>query len=161
MKGLIVFSFALLAAFVVVVVVKTTAVVDGSSLRVASTPMIIDQHDESSSRQLQSVYDIGKDPTRLLGLCEGDCDSDSDCAGDLICYQRDAGQSIPGCSGTPNSRSDFCIRDLSLNRDDDGNNDDDGYNDDNNNDDNGGDGGESFALKLYWERGKYLTQLHT
>ncbi len=154
MKGLIVFSFGLLAALVVVVIVNTTAVIDGSSLRVASTPMLISQHDGSSSRYLQKFQDIGRDPTRPLGLCEGDCDSDSDCTGNLICYQRSAGQSIPGCSGIPNSNSDFCIRDPSSNGDDDGNNDDD----DNNNDDSGGSGGESFALKLYWERGKYFTQ---
>jgi len=158
MKGLIVSLFGLLAAFVIiviVVIVDTIAVVDGSSLRVASTPMLINQHDESSSRYLQKFQDIGtKNPTRTLGLCKGDCDSDSDCSGDLICYQRSAGQSIPGCSGIPNSNSDFCIRDPSSNGDDDDNNGDD----DNNNDDNGGGGGESFALKLYWERGKYFTQ---
>ena len=35
------------------------------------------------------------------GECVGDCNSDSDCKGDLKCYQRnnDAPQSIPGCYG--------------------------------------------------------------
>jgi hypothetical protein len=44
-----------------------------------------------------------------LGLCEGECDRDRDCQGDLICYQRGAGDTVPGCSGAPNSNSDFCV----------------------------------------------------
>jgi len=44
-----------------------------------------------------------------LGLCEGECDKDRDCEGDLICYQRGSGHAVPGCSGVPGSRSDFCI----------------------------------------------------
>ena len=32
--------------------------------------------------------------------CEGDCDFDSDCAGNLKCYQRDSlMSSVPGCTG--------------------------------------------------------------
>jgi len=167
MKGLIVSSFALLATFVVVVVVivKTTTVVDGSSLRVASSPKLMEQQqDESSSRQLQAFKYIGDNPSGPLGLCEGDCDSDSDCSGNLICYQRDAGQSIPGCSGMPKGRADFCIQDPSSNGDNNGDDNGDGGGGggggggDNNNggDDNngGGGGGESFALRLYWQRGK-------
>ena len=42
-------------------------------------------------------------PWRKCGVCEGDCDNDDDCEGDLICKQRDEGDSIPGCSGTSNS----------------------------------------------------------
>ena len=30
-------------------------------------------------------------------LCSGHCDSDSDCAGDLLCYQRYEGLDVPGC----------------------------------------------------------------
>eukprot|EP00980_Cylindrotheca_fusiformis_P008127 scaffold1727_cov133-Cylindrotheca_fusiformis.AAC.30 len=49
-----------------------------------------------------------------LGLCEADCDSDADCAGDLVCYLRSNGSSVvPGCRGDPNEigdgREDFCI----------------------------------------------------
>jgi hypothetical protein len=33
-------------------------------------------------------------------ICEGDCDFDSDCAGNLKCYQRDSlMSSVPGCTG--------------------------------------------------------------
>jgi len=148
MKGMVIFTFGLLAALFVLVMMKTTAVVDASSLRKAS---LMDQYDDAQSpsrRRLQKFHDIGKDPTGPLGLCEGDCDNDNDCSSGLICFQRSAGQSIPGCSGVPKSNSDFCIQKPSSNGDDDDNNDDD------NDDDNGGGGGESFALKLYWEQGK-------
>lgn len=38
-------------------------------------------------------------------VCSGDCDSDSDCAGDLVCYERSGDYGvgyIPGCSWDPN-----------------------------------------------------------
>ncbi len=38
-------------------------------------------------------------------MCYGDCDEDSDCEGELICGQRDAGELVPGCSGGENSQS--------------------------------------------------------
>ena len=31
--------------------------------------------------------------------CEGDCDEDADCMGGLVCFQREDGESIPGCTG--------------------------------------------------------------
>lgn len=45
-----------------------------------------------------------------LEHCQGDCDSDNDCAGDLACFQRSAEQLVPGCSGTPKGSKDYCIR---------------------------------------------------
>eukprot|EP01084_Bolivina_argentea_P253259 425347_1 len=41
--------------------------------------------------------------------CQGDCDSDSDCLGDLKCYQRNSGEGgAPGCIGTPTDGWDYC-----------------------------------------------------
>lgn len=34
-----------------------------------------------------------------MAQCQGDCDGDEDCAGGLMCKQRDNGESVPGCSG--------------------------------------------------------------
>ena len=34
-----------------------------------------------------------------LGKCHGDCDSDNDCGGDLLCFQRDGTEAVPGCEG--------------------------------------------------------------
>ncbi|CAJ1954158.1 unnamed protein product [Cylindrotheca closterium] len=44
-----------------------------------------------------------------LGKCEGDCDYNHDCQDGLICWQRSHGESIPGCSGSDNSSTDYCI----------------------------------------------------
>jgi beta-lactamase superfamily II metal-dependent hydrolase len=45
-----------------------------------------------------------------LGECQGDCDNDSECKTGLECFQRDGGESVPGCSGgsSDNSNTDFC-----------------------------------------------------
>ena len=48
-----------------------------------------------------------------LGRCEGDCDSDSDCAEGLTCFQRDGKEAVPGCNGEGDSGSDYCYGDLS------------------------------------------------
>lgn len=42
--------------------------------------------------------------------CEGDCDSDSDCAGHLKCFQRNGnGQGVPGCSASGLANDyDYC-----------------------------------------------------
>ena len=47
---------------------------------------------------------------KLLNECEGDCDSDSDCAGDLKCFQRSGTEPVPGCKGTGRTGSDYCYR---------------------------------------------------
>ena len=40
----------------------------------------------------------------LCKRCEGDCDSDSDCANGLKCFQRDDDEAVPGCVGVGGSR---------------------------------------------------------
>lgn len=48
----------------------------------------------------------GDNPVVILNECEGDCDSDSDCADGLVCLQRDGNSpaTVPGCSGTSPSK---------------------------------------------------------
>jgi hypothetical protein len=41
--------------------------------------------------------------------CEGDCDSDSECDGKLVCFQKTGNQPVPGCIGSDKSNSDFCV----------------------------------------------------
>ena len=55
---------------------------------------------------------LAKDPGKKLRRCQGDCDRDSHCKDDLICYERDGTEEIPGCSGglTQTKGYDFCIR---------------------------------------------------
>ena len=43
-----------------------------------------------------------------LGLCEGECDRDSDCDSDLVCYSRDSNEPVPFCEGTGTSSDDYC-----------------------------------------------------
>lgn len=46
-----------------------------------------------------------------LGLCEGHCTSDKDCDTNLVCFGRDNGEKVPGCTGEePRSiKDDYCI----------------------------------------------------
>jgi len=47
------------------------------------------------------------------GKCEGDCDRDSDCAGNLVCFQRSSSsEAVPGCMGGWDGdigNYDYCI----------------------------------------------------
>ncbi|CAB9496133.1 expressed unknown protein [Seminavis robusta] len=46
-----------------------------------------------------------------LAHCQGDCDQDGDCAGNLTCWQRNSNDFVPGCVGgeTHNKDTDFCV----------------------------------------------------
>jgi hypothetical protein len=43
-----------------------------------------------------------------LGECEGDCDGDSECQGDLQCFQRSGLTPVPGCTGDGSDSKDYC-----------------------------------------------------
>jgi len=43
-----------------------------------------------------------------LGMCEGDCDTDSECQEGFACFQRDGLTSVPGCSGQGSKDADYC-----------------------------------------------------
>eukprot|EP00930_Biecheleria_cincta_P027321 TRINITY_DN19198_c0_g2_i2.p1 TRINITY_DN19198_c0_g2~~TRINITY_DN19198_c0_g2_i2.p1 ORF type:complete len:911 (-),score=114.29 TRINITY_DN19198_c0_g2_i2:7-2739(-) len=45
-----------------------------------------------------------------LQQCQGDCDVDADCVGNLLCFQRSGTESVPGCSGSGDSGWDYCIQ---------------------------------------------------
>ena len=51
-----------------------------------------------------AITDKGPDGcgySNQCGRCEGNCDNDSDCTGDLTCYQRTRSTAVvPGCSST-------------------------------------------------------------
>lgn len=48
------------------------------------------------------------EPPFPLGECEGDCDNDSECSGDLKCIQRDDTEAVPGCFGLGVYAKDYC-----------------------------------------------------
>ena len=59
------------------------------------------------------LYTHGADPYSYmpLAMCEGDCDSDSDCKDDLECFHRDGDESVPGCEDSPYATYgyDYCV----------------------------------------------------
>ena len=56
------------------------------------------------------LTNVAKDPKQVLDRCEGDCDNDDDCKGNLICFQRGKFMSVPGCDGTGKKGWDYCIK---------------------------------------------------
>ncbi|GAX26108.1 hypothetical protein FisN_24Hh019 [Fistulifera solaris] len=120
-------------------------------------------------RNLQvAAKNYGSNHSGNLELCEGHCETDADCRGNLVCFQRDAGDGVPGCSLSEkqrNSRTDYCVARLT----------DDGsdlpslaptptmapsnYTESSDVPSSIGDAehfgfnGRTFALKLYWEPG--------
>jgi len=63
---------------------------------------------------LPPLKTLGKDPKGKLGLCEGDCDKDSGCKGNLQCFQRDGYTTPPGCDGIGTDFYDYCYDPKSL-----------------------------------------------
>ena len=49
-----------------------------------------------------------------LRLCEGDCDSDSECGEGLKCFQRYGDEDVPGCPGEAKNRWDYCVKEEAL-----------------------------------------------
>ena len=54
-------------------------------------------------------------PSKPLGACEGDCDSDADCMTGLACFQRNHTEDVPGCDNRVKWDSyDFCYDPAAL-----------------------------------------------
>jgi len=55
------------------------------------------------------LKDYGWTPIgNTLGKCVGDCDHNGNCRAGLKCWQRDANERVPGCSGRAVSALDYC-----------------------------------------------------
>lgn len=64
---------------------------------------------EGNDRRLQRFK--GSSFSRYpLDQCQGDCDVDAHCRGNLVCFQRNGSESVPGCIGGENDRTptDYC-----------------------------------------------------
>eukprot|EP00934_Nitzschia_sp_Nitz4_P005076 Nitzschia sp. Nitz4//NODE_293_length_29386_cov_71.949235//2837//4960//NITZ4_additional_000031-RA//-1//CDS//3329531815//5066//frame0 len=84
-----------------------------------STPSVYQEPTSSPAPSVKSLflYKFNPPPEAFpLGFCEGDCDTDTDCADGLVCFQRGRYEAVPGCDGGEEmySRSDFCIIDPNL-----------------------------------------------
>jgi len=59
-------------------------------------------------RPLDFLLWVDREPNEPLNACEADCDDDTDCTGNLICYQRDGSEEVPGCRGDARYGWDYC-----------------------------------------------------
>ena len=58
---------------------------------------------------LWTMGDEGKpEEVYPLGICEGDCDTNEDCAEGLECFQRSGLEEVPGCNGFGEKGKDYC-----------------------------------------------------
>jgi len=104
----------------------------------------VDEDEYDGGDGEKGVRDISGDVDEPVGRCSGDCDSDDDCRGDLVCYERDDGDKspVPGCTkkeGRGSSGWDYCIDkdDWKKFEDDEGDDDDDGDDDNDEEDEKG------------------------
>jgi len=68
--------------------------------------------EEDEQEEVVSLFTYPENPPPLpLGLCEGDCDRDSDCAPGLFCFYKTQGVAldVPGCEGNDVTSTDFCV----------------------------------------------------
>lgn len=68
-----------------------------------------------SENYLYTAGDNGNPSVKFpLGKCQGDCDSNSDCAEGLVCFERSGTEEVPGCEGLAVSGKDYCYEPASL-----------------------------------------------
>ena len=75
----------------------------------AGIPQTWDYCLNASDTAVRPLLDRGPDANRLLGLCEGDCDSDFECMGALVCFKRRNLVPVPGCIGYGTIGWDYCV----------------------------------------------------
>lgn len=79
---------------------------DGNGSSPVSAPVQPPDDSYPGSNMLVEVGDVSQG----LGRCEGDCGSDDDCIGTMVCYKRDGTLTlVPGCFGIGGEGKDFCI----------------------------------------------------
>jgi len=85
-----------------------------SPTTVPTSSMSPSSYPTSSFNPSSAFYLVNKgaNPSETLGRCEGDCDSDNNCAAGLRCFQRSGLTTVPGCiSGGAGdvSNYDYCV----------------------------------------------------
>ena len=69
-----------------------------------------DGKDYCCNRTEKYLFRIGNDlGSDSYSLCEGDCDNDGDCKGELLCFQRSEFTKVPGCDGEGRRSNDYCV----------------------------------------------------
>jgi hypothetical protein len=75
-------------------------------------PELVEENQVEGGGGLPLLYTHPENPPLLpLGMCEGDCDRDSDCEPGLYCFYKTHGyaQTVPGCDGRDDTSTDFCV----------------------------------------------------
>ena len=98
-----------------------TANVRGSQEEHQSVHRAVKENDKKNPKDWRESASISSSPTLSFedytmdgcgndpcGQCAGDCDRDTDCEGDLICFQRTGDENVVGCSGDASSGWDYC-----------------------------------------------------
>ena len=93
-----------------------TANVRGSQEEHQSVHRAVKENDKKNPKDWRESASISSSPTLSFedytmdgcgndpcGQCAGDCDRDTDCEGDLICFQREDDESVAGCRGAASS----------------------------------------------------------
>jgi hypothetical protein len=66
-------------------------------------------YDPKDALPIKYLGSDGCTSSKKCSKCQGDCDSDSDCAAGLKCYQRSGNEIVPGCQQHGLSKkSDYC-----------------------------------------------------
>lgn len=85
------------------------SLISGNSLRATAANDEARRESWQVRAPLRAVVSTNGKPFAPLQKCEGDCDSDDECAGNLKCFQRDGFETVPGCFGGGTvSGMDFC-----------------------------------------------------
>jgi len=69
--------------------------------------LVVHQEEASPHRKLIDGIE-GCSSGQPCEQCYGDCDEDSDCVDQLICYHRSGFEPIPGCKGIGRGGNDYC-----------------------------------------------------
>ena len=83
---------------------------ESPSVEESLSPTTVPSYTSAPTLEYKEVTHLGKSctsqfPSGKCEQCTGNCDSDSDCDGDMQCFKRDGGEDVPGCSWGVNSES--------------------------------------------------------
>ena len=75
----------------------------------AHTTVPVNSANMSSGNNKPALSLVGCSKDHPCNMCQGDCDSDDECAGALVCKLKDGPGSVDGCTGYDLSNSDYCV----------------------------------------------------
>ena len=92
---------------------QTSVVLRGASRHSDTTVnevIVRETNQRPSDDDWKDLIDLGAEPELPLKECEGDCNTDDECIGNLICSQRTHNMYVPKCNGDPKTGMDYCAQ---------------------------------------------------